>query len=254
MAKAPTQKPQGAGQTLSSDAAMLGANIPVIGGLVSAFFKISSRGKAIVLAIVVLLILYPLISLFAAMLIISKSPASVQNGARSFILNALGMDEQMMERVNRSNLVIDASIPFKFSFGENEQATQRVAAGQRITFEALLKKVHVDDDPSCAIQQPEPEEAIGVLSVRSLGSKAEAWTERIDPTFGQLFTVGTLGDADWKRFQQSMRSGGPEQQHLLKIKLTENPALANSPFLKCNKVSVDLYMNIFKPPLVRAST
>jgi hypothetical protein len=247
------EKPPSTGETLSSDAAILGANIPVIGGFVSSFFKISSKGKAIILLIIFLLIVYPLICLFAALLIIGKSPSSVKNGARSFILSSIGVDDEMMERVNRSNMVIDALIPLQFSFGENDQTVQRVAADQKISFDAFMRKQHIDGGADCAVEQPIPDEPIGKLTVRSLASKADPYTADIDPKFGDLFAIGTLGPAQWDEIQKLSKSGKPEDQHPLKIKVTENPAIASSPFMKCNKITVDLYMTIFKPTMVRGS-
>lgn len=250
--EAPEKPPPTTAQTLGSDALTMGASLPFIGPIFAAFGKLSAKGKGIAVLVVLLLVVYPLVSLSMALLIISKSPASVQNGARNFIASSIGVEDQMMEGVNRSNQVIDASIPKQFTFGSSEDAVQRVTAGQRITFEAFLRKQHVDGGPECAVEQPVPDESIGRMSVRSLNSDADPYSRSIEPTFGQLFTLGTFGDQHWKKFQEATKSGQPEQQHLLKIKLTENPELAGSTFLKCNKVSVDLYMNIFKPPLVRA--
>jgi hypothetical protein len=248
-----TPPPPTTAQTLTSDAVTMGASIPFIGPLFAAFGKLSSKGKTIAALVVILLVIYPLVSLSMALLIISKSPGSVKKSARGFIASSIGIEDEMMEGVNRSNQVIDASIPKQFTFGSSEDAIQRVTAGQRITFEAFLRKTHIDGGPECAVEQAVPDDSIGRMNVRSLNSDADPYSRPIDPTFGQLFTVGTLGDDQWKKFQDATKSGQPEAQHLLKIKLTENPELSGSAFFKCNRISVDLYMNIFKPPLVRGS-
>ena len=227
--------------------------MPFIGPIFAAFGKLSAKGKGIAVLVVVLLVVYPLVSLSMALLIISKSPASVKQGARNFIISSIGIEDEMMAGVNRSNRVIDASIPRQFVLGSNEDAVQRVTAGQQILFEAFLRKQHIEGGPECAVEQSMPDEPIGKIIVRSLNSDADPYTKSIDPTFGQLFPVGTLGDAQWKKFQDASKSGEPQTQHLLKIKLTENPELAANAFFKCNKVTVDIYMNIFKPPLVRGS-
>jgi hypothetical protein len=203
--------------------------------------------------VVLLLVVYPLVSLAMALLIISKSPSSVKKSARNFIASSIGVEDEMMEGVNRSNQVIDASIPKQFTLGSNEDAVQRVSAGQKIKFEAFLRKTHVDGGPECALEQSIPEDSIARLIVRSLNSDADPYTKSIDTTFGQLIDVGTFGDEQWKKFQEATKSGQPEASHLLKIKLTENPDLVGNSFLKCNRISVDIYMNIFKPNLVRGS-
>ena len=245
--------PPAKAQTLGSDALIMGASLPFIGPIFAAFGKLSAKGKGIAVLVVLLLVVYPLVSLAMALLIISKSPGSVKKGARTFILSSIGVEDEMMAGVNRSNKVIDASIPRQFVLGANEDAVQRVTSNQQIVFEAFLRKQHIDGGPECAVEQSMPDESIGKIIVRSLNSDADPYTKSIDPTFGQLFTVGTLGDQQWKKFQEASKSGRPEDQHLLKIKLTENPELASNAFLKCNKVTVDIYMNIFKPPLVRGS-
>jgi|SRR6185369_9056629 hypothetical protein len=247
----PAPPPTTTAQTLGTDALTMGASLPFIGPIFAAFGKLSAKGKGIAVLVVLLLVVYPLVSMAMALLIISKSPGSVKKGARDFILSSIGVEDEMMAGVNRSNKVIDASIPRQFTLGSNEDAVQRVTAYQQIVFEAFLRKQHIDGGPECAVEQSAPDESIGKIVVRSLNSDADPYTKSIDPTFGQLFTVGTFGDDQWKRFQESTKSGRPEDQHLLKIKLTENPELAGNAFLKCNKVTVDLYMNIFKPPLVR---
>ena len=247
------QPPPAKAQTLGSDALIMGASLPFIGPIFAAFGKLSAKGKGIAVLVVLLLVVYPLVSLSMALLIISKSPGSVKKSARNFIISTIGIEDEMMAGVNRSNKVIDASIPKQFILGASEDAVQRVTFGQQITFEAFLRKQHIDGGPECAVEQAVPDESIGKILVRSLNSDADPYTKSIEPTFGQLFTLGTLGDGQWKKFQEATKSGQPEAQHLLKIKLTENPELAGSAFLKCNKVSVDLYMNIFKPPLVRGA-
>ena len=239
-------------QSLGTDAITMGASLPFIGPIFAAFGKLSAKGKGIAVLVVLLLVVYPLVSLSMALLIISKSPGSVKKGARDFILSSIGVEDEMMEGVNKSNLVIDASIPRQFTLGSNEDAVQRVAAYQQISFEAFLRKQHIDGGPECAVEQNMPDESIGKIVVRSLNSDADPYTKSIEPTFGQLITVGTLGKDQWDRFQKETKSGQKDPQHLLKIKLAENPDLAGNAFLKCNKVTVDIYMNIFKPPLVRA--
>jgi len=254
MATETAQKPPpSTAEALGSDAITMGASIPFIGPIFAAFGRLSSKGKTIAALVVILLVIYPLVSLSMALLIISKSPASVKKSARNFIVSSIGVEDEMMEGVNKSNLVIDASIPKQFTLGSNEDAIQRVSAGQKIKFEAFLRKTHIDGGPDCALEQTIPDESIGRVIVRSLNSDADPWTKSIDTTFGQLIDVGTFGDEQWKKFQEATKSGQPEPQHLLKIKLTENPELAGNAFLKCNRVSVDLYMNIFKPNLVRGS-
>jgi len=250
---AKTPPPPTTAQTLTSDAVTMGASIPFIGPLFAAFGKLSSKGKTIAALVVILLVIYPLVSLSMALLIISKSPNSVRTGARNFIVSSIGVEDEMMQGVNKSNRVIDATIAKQFTLGSSEDAIQRVSAGQKIQFEAFLRKTHLDGGPECAVEQSVPDDPIGKVIVRSLNSDADPYTKSIEFTFGQLISVGTLGDEQWKKFQEASKSGQPEPSHLLKIKLTENPDLAGNAFLKCNRISVDLYMNIFKPDLVRGS-
>ena len=245
-------------QTLGSDALTMGASLPFIGPIFAAFGKLSSKGKGIAVLVVTLLVVYPLVSLAMALLIISKSPSSIKSSARNFIMSSIGAEDEMkaemMEGVNSSNKVIDASIPRQFTLGSSEDAIQRVNAGQLISFEVFLRKTHIDGGPECAIEQSMPDDSLARMSVRSLNSDADPWSRDIGSDFNQLNPIGTFGDADWKRFQDESKTGTPQPQHLLKIKLTENPDLAGNAFLKCNRISVDVYMNIFKPQLVRSSS
>jgi hypothetical protein len=247
----PAPPPTTTAQTLGTDALTMGASLPFIGPIFAAFGKLSAKGKGIAVLVVLLLVVYPLVSMAMALLIISKSPGSVKKGARDFILSSIGVEDEMMAGVNKSNLVIDATIPRQFTLGSNEDAVQRVAAYQQIVFEAFLRKQHIDGGPECVVDQAAPDEPIGKIIVRSLNSDADPYTKSFETTFGQLIPVGTLGKEQWDRFQAATKSGQKDASHLLKIKLAENPELAGNAFLKCNKVTVDLYMNIFKPPLVR---
>ncbi len=145
-------------QSLGTDAITMGASLPFIGPIFAAFGKLSAKGKGIAVLVVLLLVVYPLVSLSMALLIISKSPGSVKKGARNFILSSIGVEDEMMEGVNKSNLVIDASIPRQFTLGSNEDAVQRVAAYQQISFEAFLRKQHIDGGPECAVEQNMPDE------------------------------------------------------------------------------------------------
>jgi hypothetical protein len=240
-------------QSASSDMATIVENIPIAGKLLSSFFKISSRGKAIVLTILLLLIVYPLVSLGMALFIISISPSSVQKAAKSFILSSIGVDQEMLTRIDRSNLVIDALIPLKFTFGGEEQTVQRVAVGQKIRFDAFMRSDHIDRGQECAIEQSMPDESIGVLTVRSLASEAQPYKADIPPKFGELFLIGTLSRDKWNDFEQKAISDEKESEHPLKIKVTEstNPAVAD--YLKCHTVTINVYMTIFKPLMMSAS-
>lgn len=250
-------RPTAPSDSLSSDAAAIAGIVPGLSNL-AAFLKLTPRARKILLAIIILLVVYPLISLAAAMLIIRKSPAQVQNSIKSFILSSIGVDEQigvvdeqLVKNVNESNQVIDAAIPLRFSTEGSEDSYQKVAAGQKIVFEAYLRPTHlIKTDEECAVQQPVPQSALGTLTVRSLESSYQFTTE-IEPRLNQLFPIGTIGDKAWKEFQDQSRTGEPQSQHPLKITFAVKPEIAGSAYLKCNKIDVVVYMNIFKRPMVR---
>src|ERR1051325_1539025 len=81
-------------QTLGSDAITMGASLPFIGPIFAAFGRLSAKGKGIAVLVVLLLVVYPLVSLSMALLIISKSPGSVKKGARDFIMSSIGVEDE----------------------------------------------------------------------------------------------------------------------------------------------------------------
>jgi hypothetical protein len=244
-------KTTGPGNALSSDAAAAVEVLP-FGRSVAAFFKLTPRAKKILLGIIVLLFAYPLISLAASLLIIRKSPEQVQKAVRSFILSSIGVDEQigvvdrqMVDSLNQSNLVIDAAIPLRFSTEGSEDSYQKV--------EAYLRPSHlVRTDEECAVQQPLPQGNLGTLTVRSLESRYQ-FTADIEARLNQLFAIGTIGEKEWKSFQDQSTTGEPQDQHPLKITFAVKPEIAGTPYLKCNKIDVVVYMNIFKRPMIRGT-
>jgi hypothetical protein len=246
-------------KSIWSEFAGLIEKIPVVGPPIAKFMNMSRQAKFIVIAIIVVFVVYPLVSLGIALLIISKSPEAVQKSARSFILNSIGVDErigdvdkQMIDSLNDSNLVIDAAIPMRFSTSEPEQYFQKVKADQRITFEAYLRKIPVAGGAECAVEQPLPQSSLGKLTVRSYESNYQ-YTADIDLLFDRLSLVGAIKERVWKSFQDESKSGEPVEQHQLKISITHDPVLTASPFLKCNRIDTLVYMNIFKRTMVRGT-
>jgi hypothetical protein len=249
----------GPSDSFSSDAATMVEMVPVVGPFAK-FFKLSPRGKKILLAIVALIFIYPIISLAAALLIIRKSPAQIQKGARSFILSSIGVDEQIgvvdkqiVEDLNRSNKVIDAAIPLRFNTEGSEVSYQKVAARQRIDFEAYLRPTPlVTSNEECAVQHAEPSSTLGTLTVRSLDSSYQ-YDAVIDSRLNQLFAIGSIDDEEWQKFEDKATTGEPPLQHPLKISFSVKPEIASTPYLRCNKIDVVIYMNIFKRTMVRDS-
>jgi hypothetical protein len=249
----------GPGDSLSSDAAAIAGIFPG-GSSLAAIFKLTPRGRKILLWIVVIVVVYPLFSLAAAMFIIRKSPEQVQKGIRSFILSSIGVDEQigvvdeqMVQNLNLSNRVIDAAIPLRFSTEGSEDSYQKVAARQKIIFEAYLRpSALIKADEDCAVPQNLPQSTLGTLTVRSLESRYQ-FTAPIEPRLNQLFAIGTIDDKEWKKFEDESTTGEPPSQHPLKITFTVAPELAGTSYLKCNKVDVVVYMNIFKRTMVRGA-
>lgn len=247
-AKPQTSTPEGT----SSDLHKIVTLIPIAGPYLATFFDVSSKAKAVILAILFFLVIYPIVSLAMALLIISLLPSTAKDSARSFILNSIGVDDDMMRQFNRSNEVIDALIPMHFEVGGDEQATERVAYGQKIRFESLVRSVN-NGLPACIGKTTPPDdEPFGQLSVKSLASSARPYTVGdIDFKNDELLDVGILGDEQWAEFQKASRSGDVEKDHPLRIKVTESSSPAVRDFFNCNKVSVDIYMTIFKPAMVR---
>ena len=74
----PAPPPPSTAQSLGTDALTMGASLPFIGPIFAAFGKLSAKGKGIAILVVLLLVVYPLVSMAMALLIISKSPGSVK--------------------------------------------------------------------------------------------------------------------------------------------------------------------------------
>lgn len=241
----------------SSDMSKLVGSIPVVGKFLSAFFEVSSKAKVIVLAVLFLLIIYPVVSLAAALLIISKSPSSVQTSARNYILSSIGVNDRVIKslqeedkRFDRSNQVIDASIPFAFSSDPRQpQYTEKVAADQKITFDALLQTQSLDKTtPECLTAQRPSSGSFGTLIVTSYESQAQ-YSATIPLMFDRSINVGTFSEPEWKRFQQKSFSGHTEAEHHMQLSITPDTALAKDAYLKCNRIVATVYMNMFKLPI-----
>lgn len=247
-----TEPPVRAPDDTHSDFRKFVALVPIVGPYLATFFDVSSKAKAIVLTILFFLVIYPIVSLAMALLLISLLPSSAKDSARSFILNSIGVDEDMMKQFNRSNEVIDALIPMHFKVGDDEQSTERVAYGQKISFDSLVRSSN-NGLPACLNEiNPPIDEPLGQLSVKSLASTAKPYVVGdIDFKNDDLSPVGVLGNDQWTEFQKASKSGKFESDHPLKIKVTESTSPAVVAFLKCNTVTVDIYMTIYKPVMVR---
>lgn len=252
----------GAQSSASSDASKLVASVPVVGKFLAAFFEVSSKAKAIVLTILFLLIVYPILSLAAALLIISKSPPSVRTGARNAILTSIGVNDRMIrnledtedKKFDRLNQIIDASIPFTFSSdGQQPQYTEKVAADQKITFDALIQPQSFNKtSPECMTVQRPNNDYFGRLTVTSYESGGQ-YHAPIRLMFDRSINVGKFSTSQWKDFQDKSYSGHPEQEQHLQVKVDLDHDLASNAYLKCNRIVATIYMNMFKLPIDRAA-
>jgi hypothetical protein len=225
-------------------------------GVAAVWKSLPEKWKPWVVRAVVLLAIYPVVSLAAALTIIGALP---RGGAKDFVqryvLQAVGVDAAMNNDLDQSNKAIDASLPISFEGGNADQPYYfRLARGQTVKFWIRLQQVRTGEtgqvcdtvNTSGGVAAPLHLTAqFGTLIVRSPSSSQLARDIALSSDKdGAVLDVVTSDD--WAKVTGDDATF-PVIINIDRSEPKADPSQPDDPFYKCWSYKVLVDMDVFKP-------
>ncbi len=263
----PNPDPPKAKPPVSSFLHLLGKWVTPFGAVVDTYEDGDKRTKKIfrsLAAAFVLLLVYPVVSLFAVMTLIRELPlvqlAGVQSEVRHFLITSLGVDTEnevhARDVVNTANQVVDMTFSQLFHVGaENNLPRFAATRGQKITFDTMVirvPKTTIPPEVKCDNKPPPVTTKMATFTIRFQGSN---W-KPVDKDGEDVSLPIELGDPETpthlytvepEQWEQIARGSGDSKRSVYPMILEITQLPEADKYYQCSDYDVTITVSMFKP-------
>jgi len=200
----------------------------------------------------VLLVIYPLISFVAVVYLLDFVPDRFRLPLQDRALSSWGLERVYSNtaELNANNRAVDTSTHFQAGALQPKQWDQYVMPGQMVRLWASASRSKVLGNSGECVEDVQDVD-LGTLSFRinEIGWRKPQATVTANPKLSQLLS---LDASDWVEIN---RRRGDVTPLPLTIHYRPSPASPDNALLrKCFEYDVDVYLEVYKPPLHPAGT